>query len=209
MNKKQPETTERTKQIIKDAFWELYKEKKIEKITVKDITMKAGFNRSTFYVYFIDVYDVLNQIEEDVMPGMEHIPPTGQVQSPSPDFMGDLITIYEKNSEYFSVLLSEKGDPAFTVRMKNLFKDMMKESMKDLLNKGDVIDELELDYALEFFTGATISVVKHWYDSGKNMPMEKLMPLMQQLMSNRFTDKVILLKDKNKVSSNRFLPPKF
>ena len=59
MNKKQPEITMMTKQIIKDSFWELYKEKKIENITVKDITQKAGFNRSTFYAYFTDVYDIL------------------------------------------------------------------------------------------------------------------------------------------------------
>ena len=190
MNKKQPETTEQTKKTIKDAFWELYKEKKIEKITVKDITLRAGFNRSTFYAYFIDVYDVLEQIEEDVMPGVEHIPPTGGVTSPTQDFMDELITIYEKNSEYYSVLLSEKGDPAFSVKIKKIFKNLMKESMKDLLESNDSIDEMEFDYALEFFTGATISVVKYWYDSGKNLPMPQLMPLMHQLMSNQFVERV-------------------
>lgn len=190
MNKVQPETRERTKQNIKDAFWTLYKEKKIDKITVKDVTTRAGYNRSTFYAYFTDVYDVLDQIEEDVMPGKEHLPPSGMVQGPSGDFVGDLMTIYEQNSDYYSVLLSEKGDPSFSVKMKEIFKDMMKETMKEVIESNPDVSDLEVDYALEFFTGATISIIKHWYDSDKNLAMDKLMPLMYQLMSNQFVDRL-------------------
>ena len=46
---KQPEITAQTKQNFVDAFWELYKKYSIEKITVKQITDKAGYNRATFY----------------------------------------------------------------------------------------------------------------------------------------------------------------
>jgi len=57
--KKREHITRQTKQNIVDAFWELYCEKRIEKITIKDITIKAGYNRSTFYEYFNDSYEVL------------------------------------------------------------------------------------------------------------------------------------------------------
>lgn len=36
--KKQPEITKQTKQNLADAFWQIYCKKRIEKITVKDIT---------------------------------------------------------------------------------------------------------------------------------------------------------------------------
>ena len=54
-----------TRQALMDAFWTLYKKKRIEKITVKNITDAAGYNRSTFYQYFLDVYDILAQLEDD------------------------------------------------------------------------------------------------------------------------------------------------
>ena len=57
--KKQPQITAQTKQNLIEAFWSLYCEQRIEKITVKDITNKAGYNRGTFYEYFTDVYAVL------------------------------------------------------------------------------------------------------------------------------------------------------
>lgn len=186
MNKKQPETTMKTKETIKQAFWELYKEKKIEKITVKDITTKAGYNRTTFYAYFIDVYDVLDQIEEDLMPGSEHLPPTSEINNKSYDFVGDLISTYEVNSDYYSVLLGENGDPSFAIKMKNVFKSMMMQTLKEQVT----MSEVEIDYALEFLIGATLSIIKHWYDTDKNIPMEQLMPLMHKLMDNRLVQEL-------------------
>ena len=186
MNKKQFEVTMMTKQTIKDAFWELYKEKKIEKITVKDITLKAGYNRSTFYAYFTDVYDILEQIEEDLMPGIEHLPPVDTSREYSPDYFENIITIYEKNSAYYSVLLSENGDPRFALKMKNVFKSMMMEAITNRVN----ISPEEMDYALEFLVGATLSIVKHWFDQDKNIPMQQLIPLMYKLMDNRFVQEL-------------------
>jgi AcrR family transcriptional regulator len=186
MNKKQPEITMMTKQIIKDSFWELYKEKKIENITVKDITQKAGFNRTTFYAYFTDVYDVLEQIEDDFMPGIEHLPPIDATREHSIDYLINIFSIYEKNSAYYSVLLSENGDPRFALKMKNVFKSMMTEAIKNRVN----ISPEEMDYALEFLAGATLSIVKHWYDQGKNIPMHQLIPLMYKLMENRFVQEL-------------------
>ena len=49
---KKEKMTGQTRQNLMDAFWILYCEKRIEKITVKDIVNKAGYNRSTFYEYF-------------------------------------------------------------------------------------------------------------------------------------------------------------
>jgi AcrR family transcriptional regulator len=186
MNKKQPEITMMTKQIIKDSFWELYKEKKIENITVKDITQKAGFNRSTFYAYFKDVYDILEQIEDDLMPGTEHLPPIDASREYSDDFLRNIITIYERNSTYFSVLLSENGDPRFALKLKKVFKSMMMDAIKNRVNTSPV----EMDYALEFFVGGTLSIVKHWYDQGKNIPMQQIIPLMYKLMENRFVQEL-------------------
>ena len=54
MNKR-IEITAQTKQNLIDAFWSLYTEKRIEDITVKDITHKAGYNRGTVYEYFPSV----------------------------------------------------------------------------------------------------------------------------------------------------------
>lgn len=188
MNKKQPEVTMNTKKTIKDAFWELYKEKNIEKITVKDIMTKAGYNRSTFYAYFTDVYDILEQIEDELMPTEADLPPISLPNNQKIDFFENIITIFERNSKYYSVLLSENGDPHFVKKMKNVFKSMMKDNLKD----HTTISVEELDYVLEFLVGATISTVQHWFEQDKNISMKQLLPLMYKLMDNELVRDIII-----------------
>lgn len=102
------QSTAQTKQDLMDAFWALYCEQKIARITVKAITHSVGYNRSTFYKYFTDVYDVLEQIENSLIPSLDEFPPiltpTGSHGMPLDMFL----QIYKQKSKYYSVLL---GDP--------------------------------------------------------------------------------------------------
>lgn len=41
--------------------------KSFEKITVTEVCKCAGINRGTFYLHYIDVYDVLNELEEELL----------------------------------------------------------------------------------------------------------------------------------------------
>ncbi len=56
----------KTKKEIKAAFVELLSEKKIEKITVAEITELADISRATFYLHFEDVYKLYESVEEDI-----------------------------------------------------------------------------------------------------------------------------------------------
>ena len=53
-----------TERAIAECFMSLLNEKTLDKITVKDIVDTCGINRSTFYYYYEDVYDLLNKILE-------------------------------------------------------------------------------------------------------------------------------------------------
>ena len=66
-NKERDLRVERTKESIKNSFLELMKEKEFEKITVKDITTRARINRGTFYIHYLDKYDLMKQMQEKVI----------------------------------------------------------------------------------------------------------------------------------------------
>lgn len=51
-----------TKAAIIKSFSKLLDQKSFEKITVKDIVEDCGVNRKTFYYYFADIYDLLEQV---------------------------------------------------------------------------------------------------------------------------------------------------
>ena len=60
----------RTKEIIRDAFWELLEEKPYNKITVQDIVNRCQVNRNTFYYHFQDIPALM---EESVQEWMEDV----------------------------------------------------------------------------------------------------------------------------------------
>lgn len=179
MNKR-TEITAQTKQNLINAFWNLYCEKRIEKITVKEITNKAGYNRGTFYEYFSDVYDVLDEIENSLIPSLNELPPvstpTGTIGMPLDVFLN----IWEQNAKYYSVLLGDKGDPAFASKLKNSIKPTI---MKVLEDKPGV-HLGEMDYVLEYTLSAMIGIMSYWFRREDTLSRDKLFRLIHKLMEN-------------------------
>lgn len=183
---KQPEVTAQTKQNLIDAFWSLYCEKRIEKITVKEITQKAGYNRGTFYEYFIDVYDVLDHIEQSLMPTLDELPPTTKLDHATDMPFDMFLKLYEKNGKYYSVLLGDNGDPAFASKIKSSIKPLI---MQAITEKAD-INNIELDFILEYILSAMIGIVSYWFRMDKVLPAGELIALMYQLMDNEVMNKL-------------------
>ena len=161
-----------------DAFWTLYCDKRIEKITVKDITTRAGYNRSTFYEYFTDPYDVLEQLEATLIPNIHMLPPVKSSQVAFGMPMDMVMDIYEQNTKYFSVLLGERGDPAFASKLKNVIKPIL---MTRFLDKSHD-KQVELDYILEYTLTAMIGIMSYWFSKADPLPKEQLYELMHRLM---------------------------
>lgn len=55
----------KTRQSIKNAFMQLTLNKEAGKLSVTDITEKAGINRSTFYLHYADVKSIAEDIDKE------------------------------------------------------------------------------------------------------------------------------------------------
>lgn len=175
---KRAEITAQTKQNMRDAFWSLYCENRIEKIAVKGIASKAGYNRGTFYEYYKDVQDVLEDIENSLIPTLHELPPvsipTGNLGMPLDTFLD----LYEQNNKYYFVLLGENGDPAFASKLKNAIKPTI---MQVFSNRSNV-DQREMDYILEYTLSAMIGIMSYWFKQTDALEKEKLHELVYRLM---------------------------
>ena len=56
-----------TKMMIQVNFVSLLKQKPLNKITVKEICEAAEINRATFYRYYLDVFDLMEQLEGEIL----------------------------------------------------------------------------------------------------------------------------------------------
>lgn len=152
--KKQPEVTAQTRQALIDAFWKLYCEKGIDKITVREITSVAGYNRGTFYEYFYDVYDVLQQIEDGLMAKMRL-----ERQDGKPLSFDELVDVFEGNAKYLTVLFGERGDPKFIHRT----REEMKKTFYRLAEKNGVSVTFRLQLAIQYHINAMTGCMVYWW----------------------------------------------
>lgn len=165
--RKQPERTARTKQALKDSFWDLYCQKPIEKITIREITDEAGVYRSTFYEYYTDAYEVLEEIEKDVMDSYQSFASHVSEIQGVPDGMKLITAFYSANAERLAVLLGPEGDASFLHRLKGEFYMIGKE----LFGISD--DDLEVRLYIEMATSSVISLLSYWLEHRDEMSLEE------------------------------------
>ncbi len=110
----------RTRALIEGAFLELIKEKPYTKISVREITERADINRSTFYLHYLDIYDLLDQIESGVTDSIEkalmEIRREDYVPGKHP-FHVHVFRELMQHEDIFRILFSKNGDIDFIYRL--------------------------------------------------------------------------------------------
>lgn len=144
---------EHTRQALVAAFWKLYGEKTIEKITVGAVAGIAGYNRSTFYEYFSDVYDVLQQEEDALLERMRFGAPDKEGLP-----LEEVVAMFEENADRLSLLLSEKGDFSFFFRIRSRMRD----AFYDLARTNGTEPDFELQIEIEYHVAGTASSLLSW-----------------------------------------------
>jgi len=172
--KKQPEVTDKTKRAFMDAFCELHAQKPIERISIQEIANKAGYNRSSFYQHFCDIYELLDYLESHVLASM--LPK-------QPDEKTSIQQFLLPNNEmsfYLNTLFGEYGSNHFIERLKTVIPY---ESHKLNLPK----DEPLSPYLLEFHLSTVLSLFRLWYQRGQDISQEELFTLINCLYTKGVT----------------------
>ena len=127
--------SEQTKAKIIDVFLGLTNEKKWDKISVKELCAAMGITRGTFYQYYNDIYDLMEQIEDALIADLNHRYQLLPLKSPSGLFPPELFDSkydYSPPQELFvwfdfcqnhqkavsSLLDSKYGDAYFVKKLK-------------------------------------------------------------------------------------------
>ncbi|MFD1066526.1 TetR/AcrR family transcriptional regulator [Oceanobacillus locisalsi] len=188
---------EQTKTNLKEAFWSIYKEKPINKISIKEITDTAGYNRGTFYNYYNDVYDILNEIKQGLVPSEELL--SSILQSFQDNDLHNLKAEREQAryeieksqdqemNEKIMVLLGPNGDPDFLYEYKKMAREKILNQVKDL----DEQNQIKLVYIIEFLISGMIHTWLLWVENNEDMSEEDLDKMLNEIAESGF-EKVLV-----------------
>lgn len=100
-----------TKRILKESLLELMAEKTISHISIKEICELADVNRSTFYAHYETPYDLLEEIENDIVEATPRI--NLYHDEPVLDELTEFFEYLEKNKEVCRILFANSGAHSF------------------------------------------------------------------------------------------------
>lgn len=161
-----------TKQMLTEAFFELYKEHPINKITIKNVVEKAGFHRSTFYEYYTDIYDLLEQEEQEIYDLQKEL-----ILQPIQE---GTIQIGQTNLiQPIKQLFHLKGEKIYILIGKDItFRKTLQERIKKTLNNDTN------EYMSEFLSAGLLSICERAYQ--KNEDIEEIVSNLYPLISKLF-----------------------
>ncbi|MGL4878485.1 TetR/AcrR family transcriptional regulator [Paraclostridium dentum] len=164
----------KTRSVIKESLTALMKEKPFDKITIKDITDKANINRATFYLHYMDKYDLLEQSQNDILNEIKEVladafkifnPQSLPIQDAN-TIIPFLSCVYEcigKNSDFVKVILSGNGDLNFHLKFKSLIEELIKKI--SVIKTPDAFC-IPLKYLIETATSMHIGIISRWLEDG-------------------------------------------
>ena len=102
----------KTRAVLKSSLLSLMKEKSVKHITVKELCDKADINRGTFYLHYTDVFDMLEQIEDDMFRELDEflVPIDKQDDVLNEELFREVFIFVKNNNEFCQVMLSDRGD---------------------------------------------------------------------------------------------------
>ncbi|MGP1348639.1 MAG: TetR/AcrR family transcriptional regulator [Stomatobaculum sp.] len=172
----------KTRAALRRCLGKLLKEKKIQEISVKEISEMADINRGTFYLHYRDVYDLLSHIESDLFRQYNEIldrhKPAEIKESPKMLFT-DLLRFIRENADLVQILMGPNGDIRFLNQLREVFRTKIMEPWSRSLSPGK---ESNYPYFHSYITEGTIGIIKRWVESGTDLSPEDMASLAERFI---------------------------
>lgn len=176
----------RTKEQITKALVELINERGFRKVTVTAIIDRAGINRSTFYAHYLDKYDLLDQIQVDVLERVRQV--IGGYIPPEAVPAEELEQIRDPQTELFTVLarylyrerplvlaLSQTGD--FYGELKAVVTADVRARREELHVHFSGL--IPADYAEELLVNSMLDLIYFWVRKEKPEPPREFVEIIK------------------------------
>lgn len=165
-----------------EAFLKLLGEKEFEFITVKEICERAGVNRSTFYLHYETVNDLLEETMDYINDKFnsyfqgEKIDvtqittlPLGELYLITPQYVEPWLRFIKENKRLFQTFLSRYE----TLKIDSFYQRIFEGVISPILTRFAVKEENQ-EYMFLFYVEGILGIVKKWIREGCTRSIEEV-----------------------------------
>ena len=149
-----------------EALLVLLEKKDYDFITVKEVCQKAGVNRSTFYLHYEKMDDLLEETVSYVNNKfMDKLSLIGEVDDPTKvilttdRFLKPYLSFIKENKKIYKLM----HDKSYLFDLNKIAKNLYKEIFDIALTNFKVKEE-EKKYIFAFYLEGVIGIIKRWID---------------------------------------------
>lgn len=172
-------------QLVK-GLTKLMKTKSIKNITVRELSDEVDINRSTFYLHYKDIYDMVEKIENNLTDGflntLDELSKNRITKNTLMDFLKDTYTIIYSNADICAVLLSKNGDIAFHKKITDIIYQKIHDIIQNLMPNSST--ENEITIATCYFISGIIGIIETWLQDINLITPEKMAEISCKLIEN-------------------------
>lgn len=187
----QPKTEDRrirrTKKLLRQGLAELMDEMDFKDITVKQITERMDLNRGTFYLHYKDTYDLLEQIENELIATFEALILDYQPTTENTSAFLIIDQVYDFISENHKIcrtLLQNNASTQFEEKLRGIIITKGFEINSRLFANAQSKAGL---YKTYFFAHGIMGLVKQWLADDMPIPKSDMVQLIDRIISGAFT----------------------
>ena len=147
----------------------------IYQISIRELCANAEINRSTFYKYYGSQFDLLSEMEQDLLISVEEVLASQDDYSKSA--IEQILIYLENDIEFVRLLFNSNVDPEFPKKFFSMppILRMLNELMAN-------IPEEESDYFHHFLLCGAYEIVKTWVNKEKREKPEWLAALLFRMI---------------------------
>lgn len=174
----------KTRAQLRAGLARLMSTKSIKEITVKELVEEVDINRSTFYLHYTDIYQMLESIEaelmQEIMEAMEALPLDFSQERGTYSFITRMFSILKENEDICCALLGPNGDMAFVSKAETIVAETILKGITDKFPK----DIQNITYAYAFCLNGCIGLIKTWLANPEASSPEAMAQLAYQFVEN-------------------------
>jgi AcrR family transcriptional regulator len=167
----------RTREKLRSALTNLVSRRHSSTLSVQDITQEARINRTTFYLHYQGVHELIedcaNTLFDELREGIYSKQPLTYRNDAVAlvPFVESVFHHLEKHELFYRAVLGKQGDPMF----RGLFREVISELIFEPViaeRSGNALKS-ELEMILRFFSDGSIGVAIWWLENGRPISAER------------------------------------
>lgn len=164
--KPQDRRVRKTKAQLRRCLAELMKTKKVNEITVKELTDLSDLNRGTFYLHYRDVFDLLEQSEQELIQEFEETLSRfdfAKMKNHPAAIFEEVYSLVADNREFVGRLIGENGDMNFIMQLRRIVEQRC---LKSLMDSYRIRQPEYFNIYFKYLLSGCIGIIQYWLQTG-------------------------------------------